>query len=358
MAAFLLGSMGLYARHAQRLVDGRQPLPTALASRETGILLNNLLLTVACASVLLGTLYPLALDALGLGKISVGPPYFNAVIGPLFVALLALLVPAASLRWGQGLTAAQRRAWVWGAAALAVLTLLLWVWLRAAQGHASWPVAFTLALAAGVTAATLRWAAPRWRRMTAQQWGMCMAHLGVAMFAAGVAVVGGYGVERDVRLAPAATATATGGAGAGGDSGHRIGGCDLRFDKVQPARGPNYAALAGHFTLQCPGEPAHALVAEKRDYPGSSMPMTESAIRWGLMRDIYVALGEPLEGTPHGAWSVRVQHKPLMRWVWGGVVLMALGSLLAAGGRRYRQARRVKDAGAVAVAGVGYARHG
>ncbi|MDO5289651.1 MAG: heme lyase CcmF/NrfE family subunit [Pseudomonadota bacterium] len=368
MAAFLLGSMSLYARHASRLLAAQAPLPTALASRETAILLNNLLLTVACASVLLGTLYPLALDALTGSKISVGPPYFNAVIGPLFVALLALLMPAASLRWGQGLTPAQRRVYAAAALAVAAVAAAAWLTLRAQHGRGSVPVALTLALAAGVAVATLRWAAPRWRQMTAQQWGMCVAHLGVAVFAAGVAMVGGYGVERDVRLAPAATAAGAG-AGEAAVSDHRIGGCALRFDKVQPSRGPNYAALAGHFTLQCPGEAARALVAEKRDYPGSSMPMTESAIRWGLLRDIYVALGEPLEGSPYGAWSVRVQHKPFMRWVWGGVVLMALGALLAAGGRRYRQARRVADVGAVADMAVvpgavaaagagGYARHG
>ncbi|MDO5088089.1 MAG: cytochrome c-type biogenesis CcmF C-terminal domain-containing protein, partial [Comamonadaceae bacterium] len=342
MAAFLLGAMGLYARHAVRLTDARAPLGTALASRETAILLNNLLLTVACASVLLGTLYPLALDALRMGKISVGPPYFNAVIGPLFLALLALLIPVNRLRWGQGLDAAARRALGGGALALTVLAALLWAWLRATQGRASVAVALSLALAVGVAAGTLRWAAARWRHMTAAQWGMSVAHLGVAVFAAGVAMVGGYGVERDVRLSPAATADGASAADtanaaeAGAQSQHIIGGCALHFDKVQPARGPNYAALAGHFTLRCPGEPERALVAEKRDYPGSSMPMTESAIRWGLTHDIYVALGEPLQATPYGAWSVRVQHKPLMRWVWGGVVLMALGALLAAGGRRYR----------------------
>ena len=115
----------------------------------------------------------------------------------------------------------------------------------------------------------------------------------------------------------------------------------LFYTNVQPYRGPNFMALAGHFKLQCPGEPARALVAEKRNYVGSSMPMTESAIRWGLTRDLYVALGEPLDGSPHGAWSVRVQHKPFMRWVWIGAVLMALGAAVAAGARRYRPRRAV-----------------
>ena len=340
MAAFLLGAMGLYASRAAHLVDAHAPpahASGAWATRETALLLNNLLLTVACASVLLGTLYPLALDALHLGKISVGPPYFNTVAAPLFMALLALLLPAASLRWGQGPGPAQRRAWQRAGLALAALAALLALGLHWGTGRVSLPVLLALTLAAGLAAATLRWAAPRWRGMSAQQWGMCIAHLGVAVFAAGVAAVGGYGIERDVRLAPAATAEA------GSASEHPIGGCTLRFERVQPARGANYTALAGHFSLHCPGQPPHPLVAEKRDYPGSSMPMTESAIRWSWLRDIYVALGEPLQATPYGAWSVRVQHKPLMRWVWCGVLLMALGALLAASGRRYRLRARQPD---------------
>ncbi|MFV0679594.1 heme lyase CcmF/NrfE family subunit [Ottowia sp.] len=326
MAAFALGAMVLYARHAERLTDAHGPLPTALASRETAVLANNWLLLVACATVLLGTLYPLALDALRLGKISVGPPYFDAVLAPVYLLLLALLAPVVWLRWGADPEAAARRSLkrlavglgaALGAAALA---------LHLTQGAVRPLVALTLTLAATVAGATLVWAAQRLRRggMTAAQWGMCVAHLGVAVFAVGVAMVGGYGVERDVRLQP-------------GDT-HQLADCTLRFERVQPYRGPNFMALAGQFELACPGEAVRTLVAEKRNYTGSAMPMTESAIRWGLTRDLYVALGEPLDGSPYGGWAVRVQLKPFMRWVWAGALLMALGALCAALGRRYRVA--------------------
>ena len=286
--------------------------------------------------MLLGTLYPLAMDALRLGKISVGPPYFEAVLAPVFLLLLALLIPAAWLRWGAVLDAATARMFKWLGAGFVVALLAAWGLLHGLYGSARPAVVLTLALACVVGAATKLWA---WRQLrkgglTAPQWGMVIAHLGVAVFAIGVAMVSGYGVERDVRLVPgnskASVADAT-------SQLHQIADCQLTFDRIDPARGPNYMALAGHFTLACAGDSPVALKAEKRNYVGSSMPMTESAIRWGLTRDLYVALGEPLEGTPFGAWSVRVQYKPFMRWVWIGVVLMALGAGVAAGSRRYRK---------------------
>ncbi|MDO5692305.1 MAG: heme lyase CcmF/NrfE family subunit [Pseudomonadota bacterium] len=344
IAGFLLGAMGLYARHAERLQDARGPLPTALASRETAVLLNNLLLLVACATVLLGTLYPLAMDALGLGQLSVGPPYFEAVLAPVFLLLLALLVPAAWLRWGAGVGSDARRYIARWSMASVALVFGMAVLLKLEFGAYRWPTALTMGLSLLVVVATLRWAVRQWRkgglaaqrsfgvrRLTASQWGMVVAHLGVAVFAIGVAMVGGYGVERDVRLQP-------------GDT-HALADCQLRFDQVQPHRGPNYMGLAGHFTLQCPEQAPRAMVAEKRNYVGSSMPMTESAIRWGLTRDLYVAMGEPLGASPYGAWSVRVQYKPFMRWVWFGVVLMALGAGIAAASRRYRAVRERARAG-------------
>jgi cytochrome c-type biogenesis protein CcmF len=201
---------------------------------------------------------------------------------------------------------------------------LAWGALAWGHGTARPLVALTLALSAVVAWATVAWAVRRQRQggLTASQWGMTVAHLGVAVFAVGVAMVSGYGVERDVRLQP-------------GDS-HQLADCTLRFERMQPYRGPNFMALAGHFALSCPNEPVRPLVAEKRNYAGSAMPMTESAIRWGLTRDLYVALGEPLDGSPYGAWAVRVQVKPFMRWVWVGALLMALGALCSAGARRYR----------------------
>ena len=287
---------------------------------------------------------PLAMDALRLGKISVGPPYFEAVLAPVFMALLALVMPAAWLRWGQGVEGSLR-GWAMGLVALFIAA----AGAGAAVLHAVFDeirplVVLTLALAIGVGGATKLWAWRQWRKrgLTASQWGMVIAHLGVAVFAMGVAVVSGYGVERDVRLVPGNSKASAPDAAS---QTHPIANCQLTFDRIDPARGPNYMALAGNFTLACAGDAPVPLKAEKRNYVGSSMPMTESAIRWGLTRDLYVALGEPLEGTPFGAWSVRVQYKPFMRWVWIGVVLMALGAGVAAAARRYRSKRPLPHAG-------------
>jgi cytochrome c-type biogenesis protein CcmF len=190
-----------------------------------------------------------------------------------------------------------------------------------------------------VAVSTLHWAAHRlrhgrWADFGAGPAGMVCAHLGVAAFVVGVAMVKGYGVERDVRLAP-------------GDT-HQLAGCTLTFERTSSRRGPNYEALVGEFSLACPGEAPRPMTSEKRSYVGSGMPMTESAISPGLTRDLYVALGEAVGGDPQGAWSVRVQYKPFMRWVWGGALLMAIGSFWAAAARRYRRVATLPVAATVA----------
>ena len=341
IATALLASFALWARHAARLRPARAQGAAPL-SRDTALALNNLLLVVACASVLLGTLYPLAMDALGLGKLSVGAPYFDAVMAPLLLPALALLLPAAGLRWGRDEVPALWRRLRPTVVALALGAGLLPVLLMQAHGRIVWGTALALWLAIGVAASTLDAAVRRLREsgpggFGASAAGMVLAHLGVAVFVVGVAMVKGYGIERDVRLAPGET--------------HRLADCQLRFEQLGPQAGPNYSALVGRFRLDYPDQPARTLLTEKRAYVGSAMPMTESAIDGGLTRDLYVALGESVGGSgPDAAWSVRVQVKPFMRWVWLGVLLMAAGALLAATARRLRGPVRVAQAARFSVA--------
>jgi cytochrome c-type biogenesis protein CcmF len=326
IAFALLGSLALAARYGERLRPPHAPRAPQPLSRDTALAVNNLLLVLACGCVLLGTLYPLIMDALQLGKLSVGAPYFDAVMTPVLLPVVALLVPAVWLHWGRDQGGALLRRLLPTLAVLAAGAVALPLLLSHAYGQVHPLVVVALLGALCVAASTLHWLALRLRSggLGAAGAGMVMAHLGVAAFVVGVAMVKGYGVERDVRLAP-------------GDT-HRLGDCLLVFDKLSEGRGPNYEAQVGNFTLTCGDAAPQALVSEKRMYVGSGMPMTESAIRWGLTRDIYVALGTASGPEKAGAWSVRVQLKPFIRWIWIGVLLMAVGSLCAAGARRLRRA--------------------
>ncbi|NDY91481.1 heme lyase CcmF/NrfE family subunit [Ideonella livida] len=339
IAAALLLSLGLWGRHAARLQPARQGAAAGWLSRDTALLGVNLGLAVACGSVLLGTLYPLAMDALGLGKLSVGAPYFDVVMAPLLLALALLLVPAPWLGWGATAPALLRRrlrptAWALAAAALALPAALL-----ATQGRVQALTLLALWLAVGVAAGTLDWMRQRRAARRGQPFGrgpagMVVAHLGVAVFTVGVAMVKGYGVERDASLAPGQSVP--------------LADCRLQLDRLGSEPGPNWQAVVGQFTLACPGEAPRPLRSEKRVYVGSAMPMSESAIDAGFTRDLYVALGEPLTAPrrpgeaapafdPQVAWSVRVQVKPFIRWVWAGVLLMALGCVVAAPGLARRR---------------------
>jgi len=171
-------------------------------------------------------------------------------------------------------------------------------------------------------------------------WGMQLAHFGVAVFVVGVAMVGSYQEERDVRMAAGDTVS--------------VGGYTFKFIGVRQAPGPNYTAAVGSVELSKDGRLLKTLFPEKRDYGPASMPMTEAAIDAGFTRDVYVSLGEALEDDKeNGAWAVRVYYKPFVDWIWGGCLLMALGGLLAATDRRYRlKARKTLPAG-VAISGVG-----
>ena len=329
LVAVIGTSLALFAWRAPKVGLGGR---FAAVSRESLLLTNNVLLVVACASVLLGTLYPLLIDALGGGKLSVGPPYFDAVFVPLMLPALFLIGVAPFARWK--------------AASLAELARLLrWAFVVAALVGALAPllggawkpmVALSLLLAVWIvltavlnvvqrvqaTRADAAFSAALWRQPRSF-FGMHLAHVGIAVFVVGVALVNGYQTEKDVKMAPGDTVS--------------VGGYSFRFNGVNAQRGPNYQALVGDVDLLRDGRVLRQLKPEKRNYFASSMPMTEAAIDSGLLRDVYVSLGEPIDrARPDGEWAVRVYHKPFVGWIWGGCLIMALGGLLAASDRRYR----------------------
>ncbi len=296
----------------------------ALMSRETLLLMNNVLLAVAAGSVLLGTLYPLIIDALALGKISVGPPYFETVFVPLMVPLLFLIGLGPSARWKEAsVIDLARRLRVAAGVALAAGIILPF-----ALGSWKPLIGLGVLLAVWVAAATVTDIRNRLKNSAGGKpprafWGMHLAHIGVAVFVIGVTLVKGYESEKDVRMAPGDTVL--------------VGGYSVRLVGITNRTGPNYSAVVGELELSKDGRLLRSLNPEKRKYFSSEMPMTEAAIDTGFFRDVYVSLGEPVgEKDGSGAWSVRVHHKPFVDWIWGGCLLMALGGLIAVTDRRYR----------------------
>jgi len=330
LLAIVVGSsLMLFAARAPKVSLGGA---FALVSRETLLLINNVLLVVAAASVLLGTLYPLVIDALGLGKISVGPPYFNAVFVPIMLPILVLVAIGPMARWKHD----EPKAIIgklWPAAVIAVLAGIALPW---AAGGWNGAVALGLALVGWMVAALVLQAADRFKKpgaATPSWWGMQVAHFGLAVFVVGVTLVSNYQEERDVRMEPGDTVN--------------VGNHQFKFLGVRASEGPNYQAWVGSFELYRHGRLLRTLHPEKRNYGMGTMPMTEAAIDVGLTRDLYVSLGEPLTADKeNGAWAVRVYFKPFVDWIWGGALLMALGGFIAISDRRYRLS--VKRAAALA----------
>jgi cytochrome c-type biogenesis protein CcmF len=307
-------SLTLYAWRAPKSTLGGK---FSLTSRETFILLGNVFLVASAASVLLGTLYPLLIDALHLGKISVGPPYFNSVFVPIMIPLLVLMGIGPWTSWkNSNLLDVIKRLWI--AALVAVIAA---AFIPFAMGEFTWlgSLGFLLAfwvISSGVLQMIRQAKAGKPTRSFI---GMQAAHLGIAVFTIGVTMVGAYQEEKDVRMLA-------------GDS-VSVGGYDIQLQGVSPVPGPNYKAMQGTFLLTRNGKLEATMYPEKRSYFSSSMPMTEAAIDASLTRDIYVSLGEELDDK---AWAVRVYYKPFVDWIWGGCVLMALGGLLAMSDKRYR----------------------
>jgi cytochrome c-type biogenesis protein CcmF len=315
------GSLMLYAARAGRLGLGAR---FGWLSRETTLLANNALLLSACGAVLLGTLYPLLLDALTGQKISVGPPYFEAVFVPLMAPVALLLGVGPFVRWQR----AEGRDILRSLRAPLLLTLLGVAAIAWASGvsSVSSPLALTgLLLGVWVLASTLSDLAarlPRWRQLPRSVAAMLIAHAGVGCFILGVTLVGSLQQERDLPLAPGQSATLAG----------------LRFEltALEPIRGPNYEGVRGTVKVWQGANPARlraTLQPEKRQYASSAMPMTEAGIAAGWRGHLFVALAEPVEGQ---GWIVHLAVKPFIDWIWIGCLLMAGGGLLAASDRRYR----------------------
>ena len=307
-------SLFLYALRAPKSTLGGA---FSSMSRETLMLLGNVFLVVAAGSVLLGTLYPLLIDALNLGKISVGPPYFNAVFVPIMVPALFLLAIGPWANWkSTNLNALLKRLWL--AAVVAVVAAIL---LPRMMGEFTILTALGFLLSFWIIASGVLQIIRQFKagKPTRSFIGMQLGHIGIAVFVIGVTMVGAYQEEKDVRMAPGDIVS--------------VGGYQIRLLEVRPAQGPNYQATRGTFELGRHGKAEEVLYPEKRNYDSSTMPMTEAAINAGLTRDIYISLGEPLEGN---AWAVRVYYKPFVDWIWGGCLLMALGGLFAVLDKRYR----------------------
>lgn len=322
LAIVIGGSLLLYSLRAPGV---RDVASYGFFSRENLLLLNNILLVTAAGSILLGTLYPLVLDALGLGKISVGPPYFSTIFVPLMTPVFLLAGIGPMFGWRQ---AALDR--IWGRVHyLCPLSYLFGIGLAAAAfegsdlktmaglGTAVWLAASSLATLWNRVRLRGDWAAGL-RAQSLSTYGMTAAHLGLAVFLTGVVISGRFSEEKLVRMAPGDSVT--------------LSGYTFRFFGTEKVTGPNFVAQEGKFRVEGNGD-SRELKPQKRSYRVQRNPMTEAAIDPGLWRDLYVALGEPMD---HGAWSVRLYVKPFMRWVWCGALLMIAGGLVAANDRRYR----------------------
>ncbi|HEX5307333.1 MAG TPA: cytochrome c-type biogenesis CcmF C-terminal domain-containing protein, partial [Dyella sp.] len=319
------GSLLLYALRAPKVAGGK---PFAVVSRESAILVGNLMFTVAAAMVLLGTLFPLIGDAFNLGRISVGPPYFGFLF-PLLMAPVVLLLPFGPfLRWGRGesglLKAIALRAGVAGVGCAIVAAFFVQGQLKAIAG---------VAAAVWCATGTLLYVykryreVPRGRRYPAEMAGMLLAHFGLGVFLIGVLLSESLSVTRDVRMAPGDIQT--------------IGSYSFRFDGVKQTSGPNWRGSQGSVSVLRDGAVVSVMHPQKRTYTREQV-QTESAIDPGFTRDLYVALGEPMDAKNlGGAWAMRIYYKPFIRWLWAGGLFMMLGGFVAAADRRFRVRRKV-----------------
>lgn len=318
------GSLLLFALRAHALKGESH---YQLFSREVFLLINNIVLVCATGVVLVGTLYPILFDVLGWGKISVGEPFFNTAFSPIALLLMVFCGVGPLLNWKRH-DPAQLKNKLLASLLIAIILSVIAVWVMG-QGW-SWMVFISLGLCLWVvyhslvetwkkiaTAKAGYWAGIR--RLSLSYRGMVLAHVGLAVTVVGVTMTSNYDVERDVRMNAGDQVT--------------IGPYLFVFEGVQEIRGPNYLATQGRVVVTTEGDAVATLTPEKRRYLVRRDVMTEAAIDAGFSRDLYVALGEPLDD---GSWAVRIYYKPFMRWVWGGGVIMALGGFVAIADRRYR----------------------
>ena len=321
------GSLLLYAWRAPSI---RSSTTFELFSRETALLINNVILVVVAASVLLGTLYPLLLDALGVGKISVGPPYFESVFVPLTIPLALLMGVGAMMRWKQD----KPMRLVKALGVLFSLSIVIGGLLPLLFSRYEFGAAIGLMLATWIILTTLQgvrlklvnkgYSFKSFMSVPRSFYGMSIAHLGVAVFIVGITLTSIYSEEKDVRMEPGENFV--------------LNGYSFEFKGAISQPGPNYNAQKGWLTVSKDNQVVATMYPEKRVYRVQRSPMTEAAIDAGITRDLFIALGEP-RGT-EGAWSLRLYVKPFIRWIWLGTIIMALGGLLAATDRRYRMPKK------------------
>src|SRR5689334_2481254 len=325
------GSLLLYAWRAKQVGLGSK---FDVISRESLLLANNVLLTVAAGSVLLGTLYPLIVDALGMGKLSVGPPYFNLVFVPLMAPAMFLMGLGPVARWKKASLPelAKRLRWAFAISVLSAVALPF------VSGGWKWRVSLGLLLAVWIVATIL---VNLWERVrvtsgqstTLQKilmqsrsyYGMQVAHLGVAVFIVGITMVTSYQSEQDVKMQRGDVVQA--------------GGYDFQFNGTTPLTGPNYRGAQSEMIVSRNGVEIERMYPEKRNYNATGNVMTETAIDSGIFRHLYISLGEPID-FDQDVWSVRVYYKPFVGWIWYGAILMAIGGGLALSDRRYALAAR------------------
>ena len=338
LALVVGGSLLLYALRAPAVASR---VVYSAVSRESLLMVNNLVFTVATVVVLLGTLFPLVMDAFSLGKYSVGPPYFNAVFVPLMALVMPFMTVGPLSRWRDD-TAAR---WLHEllVPGMAIVAIAVSLGFLGKEGFNLW-IALAVLLAGWVALGVVkdawrRLANPggslRWRSLTPSFMGMAVAHIGFAAVVLGAVVVTQQNVERDLRMAV-------------GDQ-QELGGYRFEMLSVGQQAGPNYLADQAVFAVTRDGQPVATLIPEKRRYFASGQIMTEAAIDASIWRDLYIALGEPIG---EDAWAVRLQYKPMVRWLWLGALMIGLGALLTVADRRYRTQVQRQDAPVVGVAGV------
>ena len=313
------GSLTLFAVRAPTVKNAVQ---FSWLSRETLLLINNVMLTISAATVLLGTLFPLIMESLNLGMISVGAPYFNTVFIPMALILFFALGLGVLLNWKSGTITwlIQQIRWIALASMAAATAFSLFY-----ADHFSLLEWLGMASVAWITLIALKDIRTLWqglKRLKPAFYGMHLAHIGLAVATVGVIMVTGFSTQRDLRMAP--------------NEHVELSGYRFTFQGVRSVKGPNYTSDLGTITVSKNGSTVARLHPEKRIYSVQAMPMTETGIDAGLTRDLYVVLGEPLDNK--GSWSVRVHVKPFVRWIWFGALLMGLGGILAVMDRRYRKA--------------------
>jgi len=320
LAVVVGGSLTLYAIRAPKMIQGGG---FAGVSRETFLLVNNLVFTVMAAMVLTGTLYPLLIDALGAGKISVGPPYFGLLFNWLLVPMVLALPFGMFSRWQKDDAGRLFGKLRWALLISIVVGAGVWImepklgWLSAAGvTGAMWVITGSLFNAGRLLKKTNHFKLP------AGVFAMTLAHVGLGVFLIGLSMSSSLSGEKHLRMQA-------------GDS-YEISGYSFKFNGTDKVQGPNYMADQGEFVVTRDNKEIARLYPQKREYAQRGNIMTEAAIDPGFTRDLYVSLGEPLDSM-NRAWAVRVYHKPFIRWTWLGAIFMALGGVIAASNKRYRR---------------------